>query len=114
MLTIANQDEIELLGVQVEVSLPQQLNSFSVSEVSDPEATRCAGRNLAPCQARERLIWTPDRIGAGEVLTFTFPPTFDRASTSLGSLYGFTARATESQGTSARARTTVELGWPKE
>ncbi len=107
-LVVMNAGSIPLLGVQVEVAIPDTIANFPVSQTSGASATCIGDGSTSTCSARERLVWTGGTLAPGAALVLGMPPRIG-ASIAPGVVSTFNARARENTGFTAEARGSVRV-----
>ncbi len=111
MLTVKNTGPIALLGVQVEVFLPDEIALFATNQTSGASATCIGDGNPAACSARERLVWAVGTLASGGMAQLTMSPHF-QAAVVPGRVVTFNARAAENGGVSTAARRSIRVQTP--
>jgi hypothetical protein len=107
-LTVTNTGAVQLLGVAVEVFLPDEIAAFAPNQTSGASAT-CT--NNGYCLPRQRLIWTVGTLARGAGVTLTMPPHI-QANVAPGTVVTFNALASEGSGFTAAARASVRVQTP--
>lgn len=110
-LTVRNTGPVQLLGVQVQVLLPDEINGFATNLTSGPSATCVGDGNPGLCSPRERLGWTVGTLAAGSTNVLTLPPSI-RNTIAVGRVVTFNALAFDAGGVAVGARASVRVRAP--
>jgi hypothetical protein len=110
-LTVMNTGAVQLLGVQVEVFLPDENANFLTNQTSGASATCVGDGNTLVCSARERLVWTVGTLASHAMTILTMPVPI-RNTTVPGRVITFNASASETSGFTAAARASVRVTSP--
>ncbi len=72
-VTVANTSLFPLVGVVLEMRLPDFVDTFDEDYASGPASCDSVGFGNF-CDRRERIVWTLGELGAGQVATLSIPP----------------------------------------
>jgi hypothetical protein len=65
-LTLVDAGTVAVLGVEVEIFIPDGISSFAASSNAGGAVASCAGdSNTDTCVAGERLVWTVGTVASG-------------------------------------------------
>ena len=110
-LTVTNTGNVQLLGVQVQVFLPDETMNFFTNLTSGAPATCIGDGNTLICSAREQLVWTVGTLASHAMAVLTMPPPVKNAVVP-GRVITFNASASENKGLADAARAAVRVKAP--
>jgi uncharacterized protein DUF11 len=110
-LAVENLGAVQLLGVTVEVFLPDEIVAFGTNVTSGATAMCIGDQFPTTCSVRERLVWTVGTLAPTALVTLTMPPHL-QANVVPGKVIPFNALAIENGGFTAAARASLRVKTP--
>jgi uncharacterized repeat protein (TIGR01451 family) len=108
VLTVTNTGLVPLVGLEVEVVLPQETGDFFLVGTSGATAA-CAGTFVSStCSAYERVVWTIGTLAPNAGVTLTMPPHVG-SDVPAGTVFTFAARARATGGVNVAVNETVRV-----
>jgi Domain of unknown function DUF11 len=107
-LTVTNTGTTDLLAVEAEVFLPDGAARFGSTTTTGAAASCLGDQFTTTCDPRERLVFTVGTVPAGSGVTLSLPTSI-AGTAAAGRLFTFNARARDTNGLTAAARTSVRV-----